>query len=74
MKQSRRVVYIGPEAVFRGLEGRIVQGRDPARPEPRLEFQPDSDAIRPIPCDPEHVRAVEESGAAEALAVEPASE
>jgi hypothetical protein len=56
---ATRVVYVGPEPVFRGLEGELVRTEDPATGEPRLLFQPESAGIMALPCKAEHVRAVE---------------
>jgi hypothetical protein len=59
MAAAKRVVYIGPEAVFRGLAGELVTHEDPATGEARLLFQPESNGIMALPCEAEHVRAVE---------------
>jgi hypothetical protein len=59
MAAAKRVVYVGPEAVFRGLEGRLVEAEDRATHRLRLHFQPESDGIMALPCEAEHVRAVE---------------
>lgn len=58
MPTTTRVVYIGPEPAFRGLEGRLVEMQDRATRRLRLHFQPECDAIMALPCDPEDVRAV----------------
>ncbi len=60
MAAATRVVYIGPERAFRGLEGRLVEAEDRATHQRRLHFQPECDAIMALPCDAEHVRAAEE--------------
>ncbi len=57
---AKRVVYVGPEAVFHGLEGVLVTTADPATGAPRLLFQPESTGIMALPCEAEHVRAVEQ--------------
>ena len=56
---AKRVVYVGPEAVFHGLEGRLVEAEDPSTRQRRLHFQPESDGIMAVPCEAEHVRTVE---------------
>jgi hypothetical protein len=59
MGRLRRVVYIGPEAVFHGLEGHLIEIEDRRTRCLRLYSQPEAAAIRAIACEPEHVRAVE---------------
>jgi len=59
MAAAKRVVYVGPEAVFQGLEGQLVTGADRATGQPRLLFQPECAGIMALPCEAEHVRAVE---------------
>ncbi len=61
MSAATRVVYVGPEAVFRGLEGRLVTTEDRATGEARLLFQPECAGIMALPCQAEHVRAVEKA-------------
>ncbi|MGO8919325.1 MAG: hypothetical protein ACLQJR_25770 [Stellaceae bacterium] len=56
---AARVVYVGPEAVFHGLEGQLVTTEDRATGAPRLLFQPECAGIMALPCEAEHVRAVE---------------
>jgi hypothetical protein len=56
---AKRVVYVGPETVFHGLEGRLVEAEDPSTRQRRLHFQPESDGIMAVPCEVEHVRTVE---------------
>lgn len=60
MSAATRVVYVGPEAVFRGLEGQLVATEDRASGLPRLVFQPECAGIMALPCEPEHVRALEQ--------------
>lgn len=60
MSAATRVVYVGPEAVFHGLEGQLVMTEDRASGVPRLLFQPECAGIMALPCEPEHVRAVEQ--------------
>jgi hypothetical protein len=59
MAAAKRVVYVGPEAVFHGLEGRLVEAEDRATHRLRLHFQPESDGIMALPCEADHVRTVE---------------
>jgi hypothetical protein len=59
MKKTKRVVYVGPVDVFRGLQGRLVEATDPKTRERGLHFQPESDGIMPVPCDMTHIRDVE---------------
>lgn len=59
MSASRRVVYVGPEAVFRGLEGRLVTSEDRVTGALRLVFQPECAGIMALPCEADHVRPVE---------------
>jgi hypothetical protein len=65
---STRVVYIGPEAVFRGLTGRLVEAEERSTRRRRLHFQPESDGIAALPCEAEDVRSVEDSAAEEVSA------
>jgi len=58
MSVAPRVVYVGPEAVFHGLEGRLVTAEDRATGERKLLFQPECSGIMALPCEAEHVRAV----------------
>ena len=58
MTTATRVVYIGPEPAFRGLEGRLVEAEDRATHQRRLHFQPECAAIMALPCAAEDVRAV----------------
>jgi len=51
-----RVIYIGPERVFHGLAGRLIEAADQATGQSRLYFQPESDAIMALACAPEQVR------------------
>lgn len=64
MAAAMRVVYVGPEAVFRGLEGRLVTAADRVTGTSRLLFQPDCAGIMAVPCEAEHVRAVEQAAMA----------
>jgi hypothetical protein len=59
MKQQRRVVYVGPDDLFQGIEGALVERHDPATQEHRLQFQPESAGIMPIACAPGDVREIE---------------
>lgn len=56
MKPGDAVVYVGPEAVFRGLTGTLVEAEDAATRKRQLHFQPESGAIRPVACAAEDVR------------------
>lgn len=56
MKPGDAVVYVGPEAVFRGLTGTLIEQEDSATRKRQLHFQPESSAIRPLPCAAEDVR------------------
>lgn len=60
MTAAGRVVYVGPEAVFHGLEGRLIEAQDRATHRLRLHFQPECDGIMALPCELDHVRAVEQ--------------
>lgn len=60
MSAATRVVYVGPEAVFHGLEGRLVTAEDRDTGELRLLFQPECAGIMALPCEASHVRAVEQ--------------
>lgn len=60
MSAATRVVYVGPEAVFHGLEGQLIVTEDRASGMQRLLFQPECAGIMAVPCEPEHVRAVEQ--------------
>ncbi len=51
MKASQRVIYVGREAVFRGLAGTLIERQDRRTHQLRLHFQPDSDGIMALPCD-----------------------
>jgi hypothetical protein len=59
MKSNKNVVYIGPEQAFLGLTGTLIDAVDPATHKSRLHFQPESAAIRPVPCDPHDVESVD---------------
>jgi hypothetical protein len=59
MTSAQRVVYVGPEPVFHGLEGRLVEAEDRDTRRLCLYFQPESDGIMAVPCELGHVRAVE---------------
>jgi hypothetical protein len=59
---AKRVVYVGPERAFHGLEGRLVEAEDRATHQLRLHFQPESDGILALPCEADHVQAVERAG------------
>ena len=58
MRVAERVVYIGPEAVVQGLEGKLIECEDRSTQSLALHFQPECEGIRAIPCAPEHVRAI----------------
>jgi hypothetical protein len=62
MAAPRRVVYVGPEPVFHGLEGRLIEAEDHVTRRLCLYFQPESAAIKAVPCAPEHVQAAETAG------------
>ncbi len=53
------VVYVGPEVVFRGLKGTLLEAEDSATHERRFYFQPESKGIKALPCRPSDVHAVE---------------
>jgi hypothetical protein len=59
MTSAQRVVYVGPERVFHGLEGRLIEAEDRDTRRPCFYFQPESDGIMAVPCELAHVRAVE---------------
>ena len=59
MKSNKNVVYVGPELVFQGLTGTLVDAVDPATHKTRLHFQPESNGVRPVPCDIQDVRIVD---------------
>jgi hypothetical protein len=59
MSAATRVVYVGPEIVFHGLEGQLVTTEDRATGALRLLFQPECAGIMALPCEAEHVRLVE---------------
>jgi len=59
MASAKRVVYVGPEPVFHGLEGRLIEAEDRETGRLCLHFQPESDGIMAVPCDLEHVQEVE---------------
>jgi len=61
MKPGDRVVYIGPDAVFRDLTGVLVEAEDRATHKLQWLFQPESTAIRPLPCQAEHLRVIRQS-------------
>ena len=61
MSAATRVVYVGPEAVFHGLEGELVTTEDRATGAPRLLFQPECAGIMALPCEAEHVRVLQRS-------------
>ena len=47
---------------FHGLERRLVEAEDRATHQRRLPFQPESDGVLALPCDADHVLAVERAG------------
>ena len=51
MRTGNRVIYVGREAVFRGLAGTLVKRQDRSTHEFRLHFQPDSAGIMALPCE-----------------------
>jgi len=59
MKSGSSVVYIGPETIFQGVRGVLVDAPDPATRRARLHFQPESRGIRAVPCEIQDVQAVE---------------
>jgi len=59
MKDQHRFIYIGPEKLFRGLRGSLVEAVDPATHTLRLHFQPESDGIMALPCEATDVQAAE---------------
>jgi hypothetical protein len=63
MKPGDAVVYVGPEAVFRGLTGTLIEQEDGATKKRQLHFQPESRAIRPLPCEEADVRPATEQSA-----------
>lgn len=63
MSAATRVVYVGPEAVFHGLEGRLVTTEDRDTGALKLLFQPECTGIMALPCEADHVRAIEPSAA-----------
>ena len=58
MKPGDRVIYVGPDPIFRDLVGVLVEAEDRATRKVQWHFQPESDAIRPVPCVAEDVRLV----------------
>lgn len=58
MRGGVRVVYVGPDPIFRDLEGTLVEAEDRATRKVQLHFQPESSGIKPLPCLAEHVRPV----------------
>ncbi|HUZ74573.1 MAG TPA: hypothetical protein VMU87_16435 [Stellaceae bacterium] len=58
MKPGDHVVYVGPDPIFRDLRGILVETEDRATRKPQWHFQPESNAIRPVPCLAEHVRVI----------------
>jgi hypothetical protein len=61
MANRKSVVYVGPDPVFKGLRGRLVDAIDPATRTTRLHFQPESDGIKAVPCNLQDVRAVDQT-------------
>jgi hypothetical protein len=59
MRLGKRVIYVGPEAVFHGLKGRLVEVEDAGTRRVRLHFQPECEGILAVPCGPEDVCALE---------------
>jgi hypothetical protein len=59
MAVGDQVVYVGPEIVFRGLRGTLLETEDAATHERRLYFQPESTGIKALPCRPDDVHVVE---------------
>jgi hypothetical protein len=58
MKPGDRVVYVGPDAIFRDLVGILVETQDRMTHKLQWHFQPESAAIRPLPCQAEHLRVI----------------
>jgi hypothetical protein len=56
MKSGDRVVYVGPDPIFRDLTGILVEKEDRATHVLQWQFQSECDAIRPLPCLVEHLR------------------
>lgn len=69
MAARKSFVYVGPEAVFRGLRGTLVEREDRATHKLRLHFQPESNAILALPCALDDVQSVEKDAAPLAGAV-----
>lgn len=61
MKPGDRVVYIGPDPIFRDLTGILVEAEDRTTRVLQWKFQPECDAIRPVPCLAEHLRPIRQS-------------
>ena len=59
MKLGDRVVYVGSDPIFRDLVGILIETEDRATRTRQWHFQPESDAIRPVPCLAEDVRAIQ---------------
>ena len=55
MTGGKRVVYVGREAVFRGLTGTLVERQDRTTNQFCLHFQPDSEGIMALPCNHDDV-------------------
>jgi hypothetical protein len=62
MKDQNRFVYVGPEKLFRGLRGSLVEAVDPATHTLRFHFQPESAGIMALPCEATDVQATEAAG------------
>ena len=60
-----KYVYVGAEPVFQGLKGTLVELADRITSQRRLHFQPECDAIQPLPCAREDVRVIDRPIAAE---------
>ncbi len=59
MRPGKRVIYVGPETIFHGLRGRLVEVEDFGTRRVRLHFQPECDGILAVPCGPDDVCAPE---------------
>jgi hypothetical protein len=66
MATKKSFVYVGPEDVFRGLRGHLVEREDRATHKLRLHFQPESSAIQALPCALDDVQSVEKDAQAPA--------
>jgi hypothetical protein len=63
MDIGAQVIYIGPDPIFHGLKGTLVAVEDRSTHRTRLHFQPESNAIRAVPCETDDVRAIQSQDA-----------